>query len=440
MTCRIASTPGWRIRRQLTVKMTIAGSLPATPSNDLALRISLRRQAWRKGLVGMALVAPMLLFTLLLLGYPLVQTLWLSVGNPEIVRTLPHTVAVLRAWDGSNLPPDAAFDALAGDLRAAAHTRTVAIAAVRLNYEQSGMRRLLMRSAAMLAAQAEPAPDAGKALLQHIDRAWSEPATWQLLRRAVRPFTLYYLLAAIDLRQETSGAIVATSPDQAIFLDVLCRTLWISLVCTLVVVVLGFPVAYLLASATPRWRSLLMILVLLPFWTSLLVRICAWIELLQKAGVINSALLSIGVIEQPLKLLFNHTGVYVTMVHILLPYMIFPIYSVMRRIPITYIRAAASLGASPVRGFITVYMPQAFPGVAAGCSLVYILSCGYYVTQELVGGPHDQMISYYIAFFTNQTVNWGMASALAVVLMLIISLLYAFYRWFTGMSGGPRLV
>jgi putative spermidine/putrescine transport system permease protein len=172
----------------------------------------------------------------------------------------------------------------------------------------------------------------------------------------------------------------------------------------------------------------MMILVLVPFWTSILVRVAAWIVLLQREGLVNKALLSLNLIDSPLTLLFNRTGVIVSMTHILLPFMILPLYSVMKSVPATYLRAAVSLGSPPLAAFFRVYLPQTWPGVGAGTLLVFILSIGYYVTPALLGGAGDQMISYYIAQYINVNVNWGMACALGTVLLAATLVLYSVYR------------
>jgi len=173
---------------------------------------------------------------------------------------------------------------------------------------------------------------------------------------------------------------------------------------------------------------MLMILVLVPFWTSILVRVAAWIVLLQSNGLVNRSLMGLGLIDEPLALLFNRLGVIIAMVHILLPFMVLPLYSVMKSIPGTYLRAAVSLGSSPLGAFFRVYVPQTYPGIGAGGLLVFILSIGYYVTPALLGGADDQMLSYYIAQYTNVNVNWGMACALGGVLLAATLVLYALYR------------
>jgi putative spermidine/putrescine transport system permease protein len=174
-----------------------------------------------------------------------------------------------------------------------------------------------------------------------------------------------------------------------------------------------------------------MVLVLIPFWTSILVRVAAWIVLLQTEGLVNHALLGLGLISHPLALLFNRTGVYISMTHILLPFMILPLYSVMKSIPAAYQRAAVSLGSHPFAAFWRVYVPQTYPGVGAGALLVFILALGYYITPALLGGPDDQMVSYYVAYFTNVAINWGMACALGALLLAATLVLYGVYERFT---------
>jgi putative spermidine/putrescine transport system permease protein len=175
-----------------------------------------------------------------------------------------------------------------------------------------------------------------------------------------------------------------------------------------------------------------MIFVLLPFWTSLLVRTSAWVILLQERGPINELLIWLGAISEPLELVFNRTGVYIAMVHVMLPFMVLPLYSVMKTIPKDYTRAALGLGAPPVRAFLRIYLPLTKPGIWSGSLLCFIISIGYYITPALVGGPSDQMISYFIAFYTNATINWGLASALGVILLVCVLLLFGVYSRVAG--------
>jgi putative spermidine/putrescine transport system permease protein len=271
-------------------------------------------------------------------------------------------------------------------------------------------------------------PAQAKARMLEIDPRWAEPGYWQAIAKNGSRWTPDYLLTAVDLKRDIHGDIVKVDADSAAFFKILMRTFSISGVVTVFCLLLGYPLAYWLSTLTPRQANILMILVLVPFWTSILVRSAAWIVLLQSNGLVNRSLMEIGLISEPLPLLFNRLGVIIAMVHILLPFMILPLYSVMKSVPATYLRAAVSLGSSPLAAFFRVYVPQTYPGIGAGGLLVFILSIGYYVTPALLGGADDQMLSYYIAQYTNVNVNWGMACALGAVLLTATLVLYAVYR------------
>jgi putative spermidine/putrescine transport system permease protein len=278
--------------------------------------------------------------------------------------------------------------------------------------------------------QVTPASSAAdiRAALLAVDPRWSETPYWQAIAKNASRWTPDYLLTSVDLRRDAKGAVERVAPEQRVFGRILARTFEISLVVTLWCLLLAYPLAYWLTTLSVRKANVLMILVLVPFWTSILVRVAAWIVLLQSEGLVNHALIGLHLIGQPLALLFNRTGVVIAMVHILLPFMILPLYSVMRGVPPTFLRAAVSLGSAPLAAFFRVYVPQTYPGIGAGALLVFILSIGYYVTPALLGGPEDQMLSYYIAQYTNVNVNWGMACALGALLLAATLVLYAVYR------------
>jgi putative spermidine/putrescine transport system permease protein len=339
--------------------------------------------------------------------------------------------AALARWDGRGLPPEAAYAALIGDVRAAREAGTLASAATRLNYDVPGFRTLMFATARALPAAGTP--DARAALVA-IDPRWGERETWAALRRAAGPVTDFYLLAALDLRHDADNAIVGAPPEERVFRNVLGRTLWISGMVTLACLLLGYPVAFFIARQPPARASLLLFLVLLPFWTSLLVRTVAWVVLLQREGILNNLLLSLGLVTEPVRMIFNRFAVYVAMVHVLLPFMVLPLYAVMKGISPSYVRAAWSLGARPATAFRRVYLPQTLPGVGAGCLMVFIQALGYYITPALVGGADDQMISYFIAFYASKTVNWGMAAALSIMLLAATLALYAVYNRLIGIE------
>jgi len=378
---------------------------------------------------AIALTLPLLVFLLATFVGPIGALLTKSVIDTDIPRILPRVTAALRDWDGVALPPEPAWKALANDIRAARAEGTLASAATRLNYDVTGYRSLLFATARGLPDTLEGSVrDAFVA----IDPKWAEVETWGAIRRAGGPATDFFLLAAVDLKRDASGSIGSEKDDEVVFRMILGRTLWIAGMVTVVCLLMGYPTAWYLSQQVDRKAAILLFLVLLPFWTSLLVRTVAWVVLLQREGVVNDALLRTGLITEPLKMIFNRFAVYVAMVHVLLPFMILPLYSVMKAIPPSYLRAAASLGAPPVVAWLRVYLPQTLPGIGAGCLMVFIQALGYYVTPALVGGADDQMISYFIAFYASKTINWGMAAALALILFAATMGLYAVYQRLLG--------
>jgi putative spermidine/putrescine transport system permease protein len=268
--------------------------------------------------------------------------------------------------------------------------------------------------------------------LIRLDPAWGELSTWRAMKNASALVTPRFVLQALDLERTAEDGIRQVDPQTRVYLDRLQVTFWISIVVTVACAAIGYPMAYAMAMAGRFWGRVMFLLVLLPFWISLLVRTAAWVVLLQKEGIINSMLLALGVIDDPAQLIFNRFGVYVAMIHILLPFMVLPLYSVMKSIPRDHVRAAASLGATPTSAFLTVYFPQTVPGLGAGCLLAFILAIGFYVTPALVGGSADQMISSLIAESALGTANWGLASALALVLLCCVAIIYPVFARYAG--------
>jgi putative spermidine/putrescine transport system permease protein len=388
----------------------------------------LRRAERRKKLRAVALTMPLLVFLLVFFLVPLASLLVRAVENPEVADALPRTGQALDAWDRHSPPPDAAYAGLLQDLAAIGETAQAGILARRLNSEVAGGRSLVMGTyrALPLGQNLNPA-QARDALLAH-DARWGELPYWQAIAKNSSRWTPDYLLTAVDLRRTAEGEIGRVPPEEAAFSDILLRTFHMSAVVTFFALLLGYPLAYWLSTLSERKANMMLILVLLPFWTSVLVRIAAWIVLLQNNGLVNRFFMWLGLTDAPLPLLFNRTGVIIAMVHILLPFMILPLYSVMKSVPPNYLRAAISLGSAPLAAFFRVYLPQTYPGVAAGGLLVFITCIGYYVTPALLGGASDQMLSYYVAQYTNVEVNWGMACALGGVLLTATLVLYALYR------------
>ncbi len=394
------------------------------PPGDLraALSRAESRRKWR----AFSLTLPLLAFLLLTLLVPIAALLMRAVENPEVAKALPTTVEALAGWDRASQPQAAAYAALVKDLSQLPDTADAGALARRLNSEVPGARSLIM--GAYKALPMEGGAESVRQQLLDKDARWAEPEFWQAIAKNSSRWTPDYLLASVDLKRDAKGHIERMPEDQRAYGGILVRTFQISFIVTLLCLVLAYPLAYWLSTLPERKANVLMILVLVPFWTSILVRVAAWIVLLQSEGLVNGALLGMGIVSEPLALLFNRTGVIISMVHILLPFMILPLYSVMKSVPPTYVRAAVSLGSAPLAAFMRVYVPQTFPGVGAGALLVFILAIGYYITPALLGGADDQMLSYYIARYTNVEVNWGMACALGALLLATTLVLYAVYR------------
>lgn len=370
------------------------------------------------------LIAPLLAFVVIGFLLPIGAILTKSVQNPELPQAIPRSAAALQAWDGKTLPDETLFATLGHELVSARQQGTIASVAKRVSYEDPALRRLITTAPRAVAKDSAPV----KPALIAASPAWGELSTWLALKRAASPFTAYYLLAVFDRKVDLHSGEITTLPDsQALYQNVLLRTLWMATVVTLCCVALGYPLAYWLSRQPTGRANLLMIMVLLPFWTSLIVRTASWIVLLQSGGLINRSLLGLGIIDHPLALVFNRVGVYISMTHILLPFIVLPLYAVMKGISPGYVRAAISLGAHPFSAFWRVYVPQTYAGITAGALLVFMMAIGYYVTPALLGGPDDQMVSYFVAFFTNTTMNWGMAAALGTQLLVIVILLYILY-------------
>lgn len=379
-------------------------------------------------LKAFALIAPLLLFLGVFFVWPLWTMISLSVRDDAITSALPQTAAAIAAWSGEGAPGLDVEAALLADLRKS-DASVLGPAVRRLNSEVPGFRTLMGKTAA--AAGEEPARP-----LASVDPRWGETRFWAAIKGATSPYTDRNILAALDLTRGAGGEVEALPAASSANRVIIWRTFAIAGTITLLCLAIGLPYAMLAASLTGWKRTALLIAVLLPLWTSLLVRTAAWFILLQDQGVINRTLIDIGIIDAPLPLIFNRAGVIVAMTHVLLPFMVLAIYSVVSAIPKTLMPAAASMGANPLRAFLRVLLPLSMPGVLAGSLLVFMVAIGYYITPALVGGPNDQMISSIIAFYSLQTANWGMAGALGLILLSVTTILYLIYGRLTR-SGAP---
>ncbi|ANL26080.1 ABC transporter permease protein [Rhizobium phaseoli] len=377
--------------------------------------------AFRRHTGSFALILPLTLFLGVFFIWPLLTVLQQAVSDPVVSKNLPRTTAAISAWNPVSEPSDEMRTALVDDLKSLDDDQNLGEVVRRLNSAQPGFRTLMRKTVAAVRDGTEPIS------LPELDARWNDTAFWRAVAEATEPYTDRNLLAAVDLQHDASGAIVAMPAGESANQAILLRTFAVAAVVTLATCLIGLPYAMLAAAASGWRRQLLLAAVLLPLWTSLLVRTAAWYVLLQDKGLINSLLVSLGLLNAPLPLLFNRTGVVIAMTHVLLPFMVLPIYSVLIAIPRNLMPAAASLGARPIRAFLHILLPLALRGIASGGLLVFMAALGYYITPALIGGPKDQMISSVIAFYATGSANWGMAGALGMVLLAVTIVLYGVY-------------
>lgn len=403
-----------------------------TTNDGQPLKAALARSQRRARRNALLLVAPLFLFVLITFVIPIGQMLSQSVYNDNFSSAAPNLGAWFDDHPPGSVADESAFAALAADLQLMKAEKSSGSAGTRINYDISGSRSLFTGSA----RKADDLTPPYAVSIPALDQKWTDPNLWRAMRSASSAFTGDFYLAALDMTRDDSGAIIQVDPKQRVYKMLFGRTLMLSALITGICLVLAFPIAHLLATLPLAKSNLLMILVLLPFWTSLLVRTTSWIVLLQQQGVVNSLLVSLGIIGEDgrIQMIYNQMGTIIAMTHILLPFMVLPLYSVMRPIPPSYVRAARSLGASSWTAFRRIYLPQTVPGMAAGALLVFILSVGYYITPALVGGADGQLISNLIAFHMQKSLNWSLAAALAGLLLFGVLVLYWLYDKLVGID------
>ncbi|WP_245409898.1 ABC transporter permease [Pararhizobium haloflavum] len=415
--------------------MAASGGQELKTSDGRSLKAALKASQSVERRRAFLLVLPLLALLVASFIIPIGQLVTRSVYNPEVASYLPETSSALSGWNGEGVPDEEVFAALAADMVVGAENRTIGRVAARINREMPGTRSMIM---GLSRSAEELQPPYREAFLAD-DEGWGEQALWRFLKRETRIITPAYYLIATDLEYNAEGEIVQRPENYQVYRTLFWRTAWMSLTITALCVLLGYPIAHLLATQPLRIANILMILVLLPFWTSLLVRTSSWIVLLQQQGVINDMLVWLGVVTDSgrLRMIYNKTGTIIAMTHILLPFMILPLYSVMKTIPPSYMRAARSLGATQTYAFTRVYLPLTIPGLAAGVLLVFILAIGYYITPALVGGDSGIFISNLIASnMQSSLANLKLGAALATILLVLVML---FYFVFNKLIGVDRL-
>ena len=411
---------------------TAAGTFDPHSLEDGQLQKRLDKAMFNSRLRAFLLVLPLLLFLLVVFIIPIGYFLFQGIYDKTFSSIMPQSTEVLAEWDGESEPTEEMFAAVAADMAIARENKTIGKVATRVNREKPGSRSLFTSTARKVAKLEAPYKES----LPGVKKKWNDIEIWQAMKTASRTFTPGYYASALDLKLQSDGSIVRQDEKRRIHMTLMIRTLQISLFVTVFCLLLGYPVAYLLATLPVKTSNLLLILVLLPFWTSILVRTTAWIAMLQSQGVVNDLLVFFGITDDGSRysLIYNKLGTLIAMTHILLPFMVLPLYSVMKGIPPSYVRAAKSLGANNWTAFWRVYAPQTVPGIGAGAILVFIVAIGYYITPALVGGQEGTMISNTIDAHMRQSLNWNLAAALAGVLMVVVLSLYWLYDRIVGID------
>ena len=427
----------------MSVSIESTTSEPLKTVDGRPLKVALRSAQLRAQRRALYLVAPLFIFIVVTFAFPIIQMLFQGIYNDRFTLQVDPVsgeqtplMTNLSEWFHANPnqsePNEEAYAALATDLKNLRENRAAGQVGTRVNYEISGTRSLFTSTVRKSNSLEPPFKES----ILELNEDWGSPNLWRAMRDATSSYTLNFYLAAVDRKRNEYGEIVSVDVERQIYLKLFWRTLVLSLLITFLCFLLGFPVAHLLANLPTKYSNLLMILVLLPFWTSLLVRTTSWIVLLQSQGVVNDALVNIGLLgdENRIQMMYNQIGTIIAMTHILLPFMILPLYSVMRGINPSHVRAARSLGANSFTAFRRVYFPETIPGIGAGALLVFILAVGYYITPALVGGAEGQLISNLIAFHMQKSLNWSLAAALATFLFGGILLLYWLYSRLIGIE------
>ena len=396
------------------------------------LKRKLAKALFRSRARAFGLVFPLLAFVIAAFIVPIAVLLWQGVWDSRYAELMPKSTVAMAKWDAVSPVTEEMAAAMVADLEVARAEKTIGRVATRVNREISGARSTFTKTARSAAKMQPPYVEA----LIANDELWADPELWRGVKIASKRLNPGYIASALDFKYEADGSFSRTDPERAIHVMLFMRTLEISFTVTVLCLLLGYPVAYLLSTLPARSSNLLLILVLLPFWTSLLVRTTAWIAMLQSQGVMNDLFVVFGIAadEDRFSLIYNKTGTLISMTHILMPFMILPLYSVMKTIPPSYVRAAKSMGATNWTSFWRVYFPQSVPGIGAGALLVFILAIGYYITPALVGGQDGQMISNIIDFHMRKSLNWNLAAALGFVLLVFVMFLFWVYDRLVGID------
>ncbi len=412
------------------MSQTAKGEILTT--DGIPLKVSLKRAERKNKIRALFLVLPLALFITVTFVIPIISMLTRSVDDKQINTVIPKTFELYKQWDQKELPSEEMYATIFNEIMTAEKWQ-IGKASTRMNYSKSGWKSLIKKSKRKF-KKIEEGPY--KEQMIAIDKKWADMEYWKALGQMVDPITFGYYLNAVDLKYDSNKKIVQQPEKRRIYNYTWYKTIKISVLVTLFCLILGYPIAHLLATLPLKLSNLLMIFVLLPFWTSLLVRTVSWIVILMQNGIFNNILVWAGIVsdDNRIQLIYNETGTLIAMTQILLPFMVLPLYSVMKTIPPSYMRAALNLGAQPMHAFYRIYMPQTVPGISAGGLLVFVLAIGYFITPELVGGSDGQLIGHWIAYHLKSSLNWGLCSALGTILLVAMLVLYWVYNKIVGIE------
>jgi putative spermidine/putrescine transport system permease protein len=402
-------------------------------SDGIPLEQSLKKAERRNKIKAFLLVAPLLLFLIITYIFPIGEMLTRSIDDKMVTNMLPKTFKAMENWDGQELPPEEVFASFLFDYKTLVKAKTQGKLDQRLNKEKNGFNSILKKLKRKMKKFEE---GNYKEQIMSVHKRFADVSYWRAIKRTAPPYTAAKYLKAIDMVEDENGNIIKVEESRRIYTQLWLRTLEVAFFVTLFCFLMGYPIAHLLATIPMKYSNLLMICVLLPFWTSLLVRTASWMILLQQQGVVNDFFVMIGLVadDNRPEMMYNKVGTYVAMSQILLPFMVLPLYSVMKTVSPSLMRAGKSLGGTPFISFWKIYFPLTISGIGAGSLLVFIIAAGYYITPELVGGASGKLISNSIAYHMKQTLDWSFASAMGLMLLAGVMAVYWIYNKLVGID------
>ena len=405
-------------------------------TDGIPLEESLKKAERKNKIKAFLLVCPLLLFLIITYVFPIGEMFTRSIDDKMITNMLPNTFKSMESWDGQEMPEENVFENFYIDFKKLVENKEHGKLAQRLNKEKNGFNTILKKLFRQIQRNKIDESGSFKEQITSLHKRFNNVEYWRAIKRTAPPYTMAKYLKGMDLFIDENGGIAQVEEDRRIHRILWLRTLEIAFFVTVFCFLMGYPIAHLLATLPMKYSNLLMICVLLPFWTSLLVRTASWMILLQQQGIVNDFFVMIGLVSDDNRpeMMYNKVGTYVAMTQILLPFMVLPLYSVMKTISPSLMRAGKSLGGTPFVAFWKVYFPLTIPGIGAGCLLVFILAIGYYITPALVGGASGTLISNQIAYHMKSTLDWSFASAMGLMLLTGVLVVYWIYNKLVGVD------